>query len=269
MTAASFGGLLKDFRIRKGLTQNDIAFAMGWSEPSRLSRIEQGKTKKPTRKTVDTLIHLMKLDRNEKGQLLLAGGYLPTEEEILAIRNETQKILDKWEYPAYMLDFSWRLIAINHHASEIYNILNDDLKWTLKSHPNALEFAFHKDFPQNKYLKDEDELFVWNKVLLGKLVRFRLNNRNHTSENWYQQFFQKMMKNKLFVTIWKQAQKESEEVGIANYEQKILVDYKNPQQRFNFHIFRSPLLQDVRFEINFHIAGDIKTHNLFKLDRKT
>ena len=83
MITASFGGLLKDFRIRKDLSQRDVAYAMGWSEPSRLSRIEQGKTKKPTRENVHQLFEAMRLSKIERNKLLLAGGYLPTEEELM------------------------------------------------------------------------------------------------------------------------------------------------------------------------------------------
>lgn len=45
--SATLGGLLKDYRLQKNLSQLEIAFAMGWKEPSRLSRIEQGKIGNP------------------------------------------------------------------------------------------------------------------------------------------------------------------------------------------------------------------------------
>src|SRR3989344_5536505 len=105
MITASFGGLLKDFRTRKNFSQKEIAYAMGWRETSRLSRIEQGITKKTNRETIDRILNILQLERNKKGQLLLAGGYLPTEEEIKQIRMEVQPLLDKWKYPAYLLDF--------------------------------------------------------------------------------------------------------------------------------------------------------------------
>lgn len=264
MQTASFGGLLKDFRIKKNLNQFDVAYAMGWSEPSRLSRIEQGVTRKPTRETIDLLMSILKLSNNERGQLLLSGGYLPTEDEIKIIREEAKHLLEGWSYPAYLLDFSWRLLAWNKPTERVYGMDKDSVRLTLAYHPSALEFTFNPDFPQNKYLKDPKEIAYWHETQLQKLVRFRINNLRNTSEKWYQEFFSKMMKNKLFVSVWQQAQKHEQERGIANYEHKVLVDPEHVEQRFNFHIFRSQLLQDVRFEINYHIPGNIPTLQCFQ-----
>lgn len=263
MITASFGGLLKDFRSRKGMTQNDVAYAMGWSEPSRLSRIEQGKTVKPTRETVDRLMGVLRLDRNERGQLLLAGGYLPTMEEIAEIRREVKPLLDKWPYPAYLLDFAWRLIEWNKQAAEIYELLPDIEAGLHKNPPNSLEFLFMDGFIQNRYLKDEVELQHWHNLILEKLVRFRLANASNTSEKWYQDFMGKMMKVKLFTRMWQQAQQECQERGIANYEHKLLVDVKDTSKRLDLHIMRSALLQDVRFQMNYHIPGNEETMKRF------
>ncbi|MBI4130190.1 hypothetical protein HY468_02650 [Candidatus Roizmanbacteria bacterium] len=126
-----------------------------------------------------------------------------------------------------------------------------------------LEFTFNPDFIQNKYLSEKDEIEKWHRVLLEKLVRFRLINRGRTSEKWYKEFMSTMMKNKLFATLWQKAQMASEEQGIANYEHKIIVDARDKTRRLNFHILRSPLLQDVRFEMNYHIPGNVSTYHAF------
>lgn len=259
MQFASFGGLLKDFRTRKNLSQQEVAYAMGWRDPSRLSRIEQGITIKPSRETMDSLLKILKLDRNEQGQLLLAGGYVPTNVEIDAIRKEVKPLLDVWPYPAYLLDFAWRLIDWNEHAASVYQITGIAAEKIRVEVPSSLELTFSPDFVQNKYLTGKEEIEQWHKVLLEKLVRFRLINRGRTSEKWYKEFMTKMMKNELFATLWQKAQLASEERGIANYEFKSIVDAKDTQKRLNFHILRSPLLQDVRFEMNYHIAGDKET----------
>ncbi len=263
MIYSSFGGLLKDFRIRKNLTQQEIAYAMGWSEPSRLSRIEQGSTKKPAREMVDKLITLMKLDRAEKGQLLYAGGYLPTKEEIENMRKEVRSLLDQWPYPAYLLDFAWRMIVWNKQAGKIYQITGSVAEKVLTEIPSSLEITFSPEFMQNKYLSGKEEIQRWHNVLLAKLVRFRLLHKGRTSEKWYQDFMSRMMKNELFANLWQKAQHASQEHGIANYESKGLVDVSNIKRRFEFHILRSPLLQDMRFEINYHIPGDTETFVYF------
>jgi len=259
MVAATFGGLLKDVRIKKDMSQQDIAFAMGWSEPSRLSRIEQGKTKKPTRGTIDALVEILRLDRAEKGQLYLSGGYLPTKEEIEVVRQEVESLFTQWPYPAYLLDFAWRLVAWNSHAAYVYVITDDIDESVQDSVPCSLEFVFNPEFPQNKYLTDEKEIAVWRNLQLEKLVRFRLAHQGNTSERWYQDIIQRLMKFPLFVEMWKKVHKQSEEKGIANYEYKNLVDPEHTEQRLAFHILRSPLLQDPRFLMNYHIPANRET----------
>ena len=76
--SATLGGYIKDLRLQKNISQLEIAFALGWKEPSRLSRIEQGKVGNPPRELIDKLIDAMTLSEEEKNQLLVIGNYLPT-----------------------------------------------------------------------------------------------------------------------------------------------------------------------------------------------
>ena len=64
--SASLGGLLKDYRLQKNLSQLEIAFSLGWKDTSRLSRIEQGRIDKPQRKLIDKICQIMELKREEK-----------------------------------------------------------------------------------------------------------------------------------------------------------------------------------------------------------
>jgi len=40
MITATLGGLIKDFRIKKRLSQFDVSLRIGWKDTSRLSKIE-------------------------------------------------------------------------------------------------------------------------------------------------------------------------------------------------------------------------------------
>ena len=107
MVTATLGGLIKDFRIKKRLSQFDVSLRIGWKDTSRLSKIEQGRVGKPARETIEKIIKALELNQQEKGQLLYAGGYLPTDEEIEDIIKKVRTKIDNWHYPAYLLDFSW------------------------------------------------------------------------------------------------------------------------------------------------------------------
>src|SRR6185369_6715626 len=135
MSNSTLGGLIKDYRLQKGISQLDIAFSLGWKETSRLSRIEQGKTEKPTREFLDKIIRPLGLEEEEKNTLLLIGGYIPTEEEIVKIKKETKEILDNWPYPATLSDFSWRSISQNKHNARVYSLTPKEEEMIDRFHP--------------------------------------------------------------------------------------------------------------------------------------
>jgi len=265
MITASFGGLLKDFRIRKDLSQRDVAYAMGWSEPSRLSRIEQGKTKKPTRENVHQLFEAMRLSKIERNKLLLAGGYLPTEEEIVKIRHSAHTILTEWKYPVVLLDFSWRIIDINDPANELYQMEKYFGKTIHKQVPNVLETIFHPIFINNILQKmvilEEQQAF-----LRRVLVHFRYAQQGRSRDQWYITLLNKMMKNVHFKQLWKEAQLESvDEINdfATNYGKKMF-PHPSKNQLLCFNFFVVSALEDPRFDVEFHIPSDIETYQYFQ-----
>lgn len=261
--SATLGGLLKDYRLQKNLSQLEIAFSMGWKEPSRLSRIEQGRVDNPPRELLDKLIKVMDLKLEEKNHLLLSGNYLPTKSEIEKIRLETDPIVCNWPYPAYLVDFSWRFLHWNKLAAKIYGLEKRSEKMILENPPRTLEMVFDPNFIQNKYLKGK-ELVKWQEFLLKKLILFKYAQKTRTRENWYLEFIKKMMANDLFRDLWPKAQLPKEGESLSTYERKSLVNSKNINKRFEFHIFKDTLLQDPRFEIDFHLPADLETFKYFK-----
>ena len=89
MLLNTLGGLIKDYRIKKRISQLDISLKLGWKDTSRISKIEQGRVGKPNRDTAERLMQALDLTEQERGNFLLVGGYLPTDEEIKIILNET------------------------------------------------------------------------------------------------------------------------------------------------------------------------------------
>ena len=120
MITATLGGLIQDYRIKKRLSQFDVSLRIGWKDTSRLSKIEQGRVGKPTRETIEKIIKALELNQQEKGQLLYAGGYLPTDEEIEDIIKKVRTKIDSWRYPAYLLDFSWRMLYTNGITTHVF-----------------------------------------------------------------------------------------------------------------------------------------------------
>src|SRR3989338_2584299 len=123
--SASLGGLLKDYRLQRNIPQMEIAFALGWKDTSRLSRIEQGVVEKPPRELIDSICAALKLTELEKNALLFAGNYLPTKEEIENVRKETEGYIEQFPYPVAIFDFCARNILINKKIAKLLS-MNED-----------------------------------------------------------------------------------------------------------------------------------------------
>lgn len=81
MVTATLGGLIKDYRIKKRLSQLEVSLCIGWKDTSRLSKIEQGRVGTPTRPTLDKIMDALELNEHERGEMLLVSGTLPTKEK--------------------------------------------------------------------------------------------------------------------------------------------------------------------------------------------
>lgn len=263
MNNSTLGGLIKDYRTQKGISQLDIAFALGWKEPSRLSRIEQGKTEKPTREVLDKIIAAIGLSEEEKNVLLFTGGYLPTEEEILKIKVKTHNKIHEWSYPSGVIDFSWRLIDGNKHMNELYDVpegLSENLH---KSNLRVLDILFKNEFPKNKNI---NQTYDENMLLFLKttIINFKYEHKNRTREKWYIDHVKSLMENELFRELWSEASLKNEEhVIVGKFTTKHFINPKNKTKLLNFYLFMVPVLQDPRFEVELTVPMDIDTYNYY------
>lgn len=247
--SATLGGLIKDYRLQKNLSQIEIAFALGWSEPSRLSRIEQGKVENPSRELIDRICAVLKLEKEEKNQLLLTGSYLPSEEEIAEVREKVNPFLYQWLYPAALFDFSWRIISINEAGKQA--LLVEQGK---KVRENILEVLFDPDFGQNKYLKGSDKE-EWYKYLVRLMAQFQYRQRSRTKQSWYIRLIRRMMSNEWFRDIWQKALLSGEMDVIGNFGRKAVVT-GTKQTPINYYFFVLPVLEDPRFEIELFLPTE-------------
>lgn len=259
MNVSTLGGLIKDYRMQKGISQLDIAFALGWKEPSRLSRIEQGRTEKPTRDVLDKIINQIGLNNEEKNTLLLIGGYLPTDEEIQYAQKITHATIHDWPYPAGMMDFSWRLITGNKHIANIFNIPGNVHLDMYKSNLRVLDLLFGQmpDAANQTSMPDESQLLLLKTII----AEFKYEHRHRTKEKWYIDHVKKLIDNELFRSLWIEVQaKPDRGVILAKYTKKHFVHPGDTSKMLNFYIFIVPVLEDPRFEVELHVPIDIETY---------
>ena len=260
---ASLGGLLKDYRTQKNISQTDICLTLGWKDTKRLNIIEQG-VEKPSRGLIDEICASLNLKEQEKNNLLLVGNYLPTLEEIEETRKKVKKIIDDWPYPAVLIDFSWRVLLQNK-KKEITFSSNEKIRNEIFIKiPRIIEIVFQNNFVNNLDLKGK-ELEEWRHWLIELLVHFRNAQQNRTKEKWYIDLISKMMDNPLFQEIWKKSQSH-EMFKLAKHGTKVLIHPKDSKKRLRLYFYVVPLLNDPRFELELCSPADKETYNFFDQD---
>lgn len=263
MHNSTLGGLIKDYRTQKGISQLDIAFALGWKETSRLSRIEQGRMEKPSRELVDKIIEAIGLKEEEKNTLLLTGGYLPNETEIIKVKEAVNKTLQEWPYPAGMIDFSWRLIDGNDHINDLFHLPPGIKKNIYKSEVRVLDLIFNDSLQKTKLNDIENPKMVM--FMRSVLMEFKYEQRHRTKEKWYIEHIRKLMNYEIFRTLWVQTKARDEEnIILGKYSTKTFQNPQDPSKLLRFYIFVVPVLQDPRFEVELHTPIDLETYRFYE-----
>lgn len=264
MQTATLGGLIKDFRIKKRLSQLEVSLRIGWKDTSRLSKIEQGRVSKPTRKTADKIISALNLTEQETGEFLLAGGYLPSDEEISKVINEISQKVDGWLYPSYVMDFSWRVIYCNKSNLKLFNLPDEWKDKIILEKPNVLAFPFLQKDKYDQVYKGEDEESL-RPYAENQISNFRTENHRFQNESWYKKLINSLMGNDEFRKIWNQVETNIFTKKLYDYEYaKNIIYIDNTKKELNHHIFSSRLVNDPRFQIMFCIPADKVTEDFYK-----
>jgi transcriptional regulator with XRE-family HTH domain len=140
------GGLLREWRQRRRLSQLDLACDAGIST-RHLSFVETGRAH-PSR---DMLLHLseqLDVPVRERNVLLVAAGYAPIFPErpladpaMAAARAAIDLVLDRQKpYPAFALDRHWGIVASNAALPELYDNVAAHL---LQPPVNAMRLSLH------------------------------------------------------------------------------------------------------------------------------
>src|SRR5829696_3403806 len=120
--ARGVGGLLRDWRRRRRLSQLDVALEAAVSA-RHLSFVETGRSR-PSRELVLHLAEHLDVPLRERNALLLAAGYAPVyaerpidAAEMAPVRAALDKILaGHAPFPALVVDHRWDLVAANEAA---------------------------------------------------------------------------------------------------------------------------------------------------------
>jgi transcriptional regulator with XRE-family HTH domain len=167
---APLGGLLRDWRQRRRLSQLDLALEAGVSA-RHLSFLETGRSK-PSREMVLHLSEQLDVPLRDRNQLLLAAGFAPAYSEqpldapeMAPVKDAIDRILKGHEpYPAVVVDRHWELMAANASVRLFTRLAAPHL---LEPPANALRITLHPE-GMAPYIWNLPE---WRAHLLARLRR--------------------------------------------------------------------------------------------------
>jgi len=259
---ANFGNLIREYRIKNNFSQQEISLSLGWKTTEKFNSIEEELIDKPTRDILEQISKVLKLQEQEKNNLLLVGNYLPTEKDIEDVRKEVEPLIESFPYPAVLYDFCWRVILINRKNMDLLGITEEGKRSIYVGHPSAIEIVFDPNFIQNKFLVGE-ELDIWHNNLLRFITHFRSLQKSIVKDAWYIEMIQNMMKNKLFRKVWMESQEKNTNLIVTRSGSKVFVHPNDNKKRLNFNISVTPLLKDPRFELEYFHPANVDTFNYF------
>jgi transcriptional regulator with XRE-family HTH domain len=254
------GSLIKKYRERAGLTQSEVAYKLGWTNPTLVSRIEQGVIKHPKRKTVDSLISAVDLKEAQKNQVLLAGGYLPEKKEIFKIVETIKQTADDWPYPSTIYDFSWRILYENKTTLELVYKNISDHKRVIEYNINVLDLIFNPDFnsQDNKFTNPQNNTYL--KLIVQQFVA---EQKNRTHQKWYKDLIGRLMRFDEFAQLYKEANATYDPRSVLGFMEEILVPISDKGVTLNFYSFNNPLVWDPRVVVEFYVPADDVTREYF------
>ena len=164
------GELLRDWRLRRRLSQLDLAGDAGVSA-RHLSFVETGRAR-PSREMVLHLAEQLEVPLRERNDLLLAAGFAPVygrrglgDPDMSAVRRAIDLVLVAYEpYPAVVVDRSWQLVAGNRNIALLTAGVAEEL---LAPPVNVLRLSLHPDGLAPRILN----LPQWRRHILHRLDR--------------------------------------------------------------------------------------------------
>jgi transcriptional regulator with XRE-family HTH domain len=164
------GGLLRDWRRRRRLSQLDLALEAGVSA-RHVSFLETGRSR-PSREMVLHLAEQLEVPLRERNRLLLAAGYAPVYEErsledpdMQPVREALDLVLAGHEpYPASVVDRGWNAVAVNRGAALLIRGCAPEL---LAPPMNVLRLCLHPEGMAPNILN----LSTWRSHLLERVDR--------------------------------------------------------------------------------------------------
>src|SRR5438552_11967163 len=146
---SGFGDLLRQWRMRRRLSQLDLAGEASISS-RHLSFVETGRAQ-PSREMVLLLARALDVPLRDRNDLLVSAGYAPMYRETgldAPMMGQARRALDfilkqQEPYPALVLDRHWNVLEVNAGSARFQAHFLDPKAVAELGPPNAMRLMFH------------------------------------------------------------------------------------------------------------------------------
>lgn len=257
MLTATLGGLMKDHRIKKRLSQLEVSLRIGWKDTTRLSKIEQGRVGKPTRKTLDKIMSALELNEKEQAEMLMAGNIIPNLEEAAAVLKKLKNFLNDFNTPIILLDFAWNIYFLNNFAKELYSLSKQEYELISKQ-ANWFESHFTSEiFSKVRILggNSKQDLKPFKEHIIS---HFKYEQSENLNEKWLKNIISNSSKDPDFRKLWTETN-VSDKNYLDNFEvYQFQSTSNNKKQEMTFNIYSIKPAFDFRFTFLIYEPTDKK-----------
>jgi transcriptional regulator with XRE-family HTH domain len=265
MQIATLGGLIKDHRLKKRLSQLEVSLRIGWSDATRLSKIEQGRVSKPTRKTLDKIMDALELDVHQRGEMLRVGAAIPSKEEAKEVISKLEESINFFNCPVLLIDIYWNTYFVNKHFQELWNMPDESLEYIKQKYPNWMELLFLTKYLNNSMVQGgykESSLLSFYEY---QVAHFKFELKEYFSETWFQKLLKSLKESTEFSELWnKMSPIEIEDHQLYDYEfNRFMVINNDEKMQLSFHVFSVRPTADARFYFMVHVPADGITSDFY------
>lgn len=257
MLTATLGGLIKDYRIQKRLSQMEVSLRIGWKETSRLSKIEQGRVGVPTRETVEKIMKALELTEREKADMLMAANIVPTKAEAVSTLNKLETYLENIRFPIILFDFAWHVYFFSQLARELFQLTNKEYNLIVKNNLNWFELQFGYDLLGKVHMKGGYSTHDLQPFKEYIVEHFKYGHEATIGEKGFQKMLARLSsKSDEFRKLWAETKPATESRFYDHEINEFTGIWKGKKRKLTFNVYSVRPAFDFRFVFLIHQPAD-------------
>ncbi len=235
---------------------------IGWSDTTRLSKIEQGHVGISSHKAIDKIFSALDLTEIEKSEVLEVSGLLITKEEAITVLKSIEEQLNSLHYPLIMVDMNWYTYYFNEFTKKLYKLTNEEYTLIKNQPKHWLELQFLDKLFNKTEIRagySPNKLRPFDEYLIS---HFKFEMTELHKKSWYNKLLLSLNKDAHFREIWQKCPADNASSHIYQYEfNEFTGDWGEGLQTLNFNVFSIYPSMDSRFAILVHIPANKAAEN--------